>query len=111
MTGGIAYAQLVIERNIRRLEMRKHVIAAATATMFCIATAAIVAGTGDAAAAETGTKTFPTSSVNPPPTLRRCGEMSLAGIMCIPGMCTIPGTTIITTATCQAASAVTTTGS
>jgi hypothetical protein len=37
MTGGIAYAQLVIERNIRRLEMRKHVIAAATATMFCIA--------------------------------------------------------------------------
>ena len=68
MTGGIAYAQLVIERNIRRLEMRKHVIAAATATMFAIATGAIVAGTGDAVAAETGTKTFPTSSVNPPPT-------------------------------------------
>jgi hypothetical protein len=44
MTGGIAYAQLVIERNIRRLEMRKHVIAAATATMFAIATGAIVAG-------------------------------------------------------------------
>src|ERR1700719_3721639 len=62
MMGGIAYAHLVIERNIRRLEMRKHVIAAATATMFCIA------GTGDAVAAETGTKTFPTSSVNPPPT-------------------------------------------
>ena len=59
MTGGIAYAQLVIERNIRRLEMRKHVIAAATATMFAIATGAIVAGTGDAVAAETGTKTFP----------------------------------------------------
>ena len=68
MMGGIAYAQLVIERNIRRLEMRKHVIAAATATMFAIATGAIVAGTGDAVAAETGTKTFPTSSVNPPPT-------------------------------------------
>jgi heme A synthase len=68
MMGGIAYAHLVIERNIRRLEMRKHVIAAATATMFAIATGAIVAGTGDAVAAETGTKTFPTSSVNPPPT-------------------------------------------
>ena len=62
MMGGIAYAQLVIERNIRRLEMRKHVIAAATATMFCIA------AIGAAVAAETGTKTFPTSSVNPPPT-------------------------------------------
>ena len=51
MMGGIAYAQLVIERNIRRLEMRKHVIAAATATMFCIATGTIVAGTGGAVAA------------------------------------------------------------
>ena len=40
--------------------MRKHVIAAATATMFCIA------AIGAAVAAETGTKTFPTSSVNPP---------------------------------------------
>ena len=46
--------------------MRKHVIAAATAVMFGIATGAIVAGTGEAVAAETGTKTFPTSSVNPP---------------------------------------------
>jgi hypothetical protein len=44
------------------LEMRKHVIAAATATMFCIA------AIGAAVAAETGTKTFPTSSTNPPPT-------------------------------------------
>ena len=59
MMGGIAYAQLVIERNIRRLEMRKHVIAAATATMFCIA------AIGAAVAAETGTKTFPTSSGKP----------------------------------------------
>jgi hypothetical protein len=50
-------------------KMRKHVIAAAM--MFGIATmatGAIVAGTGEAVAAETGTKTLPTSSVNPPPT-------------------------------------------
>jgi hypothetical protein len=60
--GGIAYAVRSAIVNIRRLKMRKHVIAAATATMFCIA------AIGAAVAAETGTKTFPTSSTNPPPT-------------------------------------------
>jgi hypothetical protein len=49
----------VIERNIRRLEMRKQVIAAATATMFCIATGAIVAGTGDPVAARDRDKDIP----------------------------------------------------
>jgi hypothetical protein len=42
--------------------MRKLVIAAATAMMFGIA------AIGAAVAAETGTKTMPDSSVNPPPT-------------------------------------------
>jgi hypothetical protein len=91
--------------------MRKHVIAAATATMFCIATGTIVAGIGGAVAAETGTKTFPTSSVNPPPTPPPVWGDEPRGHYVYP-RCTIPGTTtIITTATCQAASAVTTTGS
>ena len=51
--------------------MRKQVIAAATAIVLGIvttATGSIVAGIGGAMAAETGTKTMPDSSVNPPPT-------------------------------------------
>jgi hypothetical protein len=51
--------------------MRKQVISAATAIVLGIATTAtgtIVAGIGGAMAAETGTKTMPDSSVNPPPT-------------------------------------------
>jgi hypothetical protein len=68
-------SQLMALRSVESAEtsgvwkMRKHVIAAAM--MFGIATmatGAIVAGTGEAVAAETGTKTLPTSSVNPPPT-------------------------------------------
>jgi hypothetical protein len=52
-------------------KMRKRVIVAATATMLGIATmatGAFVVGMGGAMAAETGTKTMPDSSVNPPPT-------------------------------------------
>jgi hypothetical protein len=54
-------------------KMRKQVITAATAIVLGIATTAtgtiaFVAGIGGAMAAETGTKTMPDSSVNPPPT-------------------------------------------
>jgi hypothetical protein len=53
--------------------MRKQVITAATAivlgmTAAATGTIAFVAGIGGAIAAETGTKTMPDSSVNPPPT-------------------------------------------
>jgi hypothetical protein len=51
--------------------MRKQVIVATTAIVLSIATTAtgtIVAGIGEAMAAETGTKTMPDSSVYPPPT-------------------------------------------
>jgi hypothetical protein len=53
--------------------MRKHVITAATAIMLGVAattagTIAFVASIGGAIAAETGTKTMPNRSVNPPPT-------------------------------------------
>jgi hypothetical protein len=53
--------------------MRKQVITAATAITLALATTAtisFVAGIGGALAAETGTKTMPDSSVNPPPTPR-----------------------------------------
>jgi hypothetical protein len=50
--------------------MRKHVIAAATALALGIGATAngTIAFIGGAIAAETGTKTMPDSSVNPPPT-------------------------------------------
>jgi hypothetical protein len=50
--------------------MRKHVIAAATAVALGIGATAsgTIAFIGGAIAAETGTKTMPASSVNPPPT-------------------------------------------
>ncbi len=55
--------------------MRKQVITAAAAIVLGIATLVsgtivFMAGIGGAIAAETGTKTMPDSSVNPPPTPR-----------------------------------------
>jgi hypothetical protein len=50
--------------------MRKHVIAAATAVVLGIVATATGTSSfiGGAMAAETGTKTMPDSSINPPPT-------------------------------------------
>ena len=79
--------------------MRKHVIAAATALALGIGATAngTIAFIGGAIAAETGTKTMPDSSVIHRQHLRRCSTLMFATANTIG-------------ATCQAARAITTTG-